>query len=220
MSSSPLADPSKATITYSMLAEKAKSGHGTYYGVATSYLSTLQPDDPIHVSVRPSNAHFHLPSEPEDEPLVLIAAGTGIAPFRGFIQERAELVGKKKLAPAVLYYGCRSPKRDDLYAEELAKWEGMGVVTVRRAYSRAPNAEYKYVQDALWSHREELQDLWKNNAKIYVCGSRVVSQAVDKIALRVKRESAERKSEEFDEAKIKEWWDGLRNVRYVADVFD
>ena len=216
-----MSSPSAVTITYSILKEQAKSGQGTYYGVASSYLSSLQTGDPIHVAVRASNAHFHLPAQPEDEPIILIAAGTGIAPFRGFVQERAALINNQKtLAPAVLYYGCRGAERDDLYADEFAQWEAKGAVTVRRAYSRDTGAPYKYVQDVLAAHDDELRDLWKRNAKVYVCGSRAISQAVDKVAIQIKKDAAEKKGERPEEAAIKEWWEKLRNIRYVSDVFD
>lgn len=223
ISSSPLASPSVATITYSVLTEQAKSGQGIYRGVASSYLSILQTDDPIYVAIKPSHAHFHLPTDAKNEPVIMVAAGTGIAPFRGFIQERAELIGKKrcKLAPAVLYYGCRHIGVDDLYADELAAWEKTGAVVVKRAYSREPDFDYKYVQDALWADREQVQSLWQKNAKIYVCGSRALSDGVDEMLLRVLQQAAEIMGEqEKDEAAMKDWWKGLRNVRYVADVFD
>ncbi|RYP22853.1 hypothetical protein DL765_001449 [Monosporascus sp. GIB2] len=207
ISSSPLANPSAATITVSVLSQEARSGDGTYYGVASNYLASLQPGDPIYVSVRPCRSDFHLPADTEGTPLILIAAGTGIAPFRGFIQERvlmiAKLQGQNKLAPALLYHGCREAGKDDLYTDELTKWEEMGAVTVRRAYSRASAKESanKYVQDAVWADREELRGLWEKGAKVYV-------------------EAARKKGKPIDEAEAKGWWDGLRNVRHYTDVFD
>ncbi|KAJ3454801.1 hypothetical protein MRS44_013401 [Fusarium solani] len=54
-------------------------------------------------------------------PIVCIAASTGIAPFRAFAQERAAMIaaGRKDLAPALLFFGCRNPEVDDLYRDEL-----------------------------------------------------------------------------------------------------
>ncbi|RYP45572.1 hypothetical protein DL768_008121 [Monosporascus sp. mg162] len=226
ISSSPLANQSTATITFSVPSQEARSGNGTYYGVASNYLASLHPGDPIHVSVRPCRSVFHLPADIEDTPLILVAAGTGIAPFRGFIQERvlmaAKLQGKNKLAPALLYHGCREAGKDDLYTDELTKWEEMGAVTVRRAYSResAKASENKYVQDAVWTDREELRGLWKKGAKIYICGSRAVSRELTRVAVQMKMEAAKKKGKSIDEAEAKSWWDALRNVRYVTDVFD
>ncbi|CAK4032814.1 bifunctional P-450:NADPH-P450 reductase [Lecanosticta acicola] len=70
-----------------------------------------------------------------------MAAETGIAPFRGFIHERAaQYASGRRLAPAYLYYGCQRPDRDDLYREELDLWEKLGLLqctghTVKRRSS-------------------------------------------------------------------------------------
>lgn len=210
-----------ATITFSVLSDRARSGQGEFHGVASSYLSSLQPEDMLHVLVQSSNVHFHLPRDAGNEPIIMIAAGTGLAPFRGFIQERAELIKRKSsVAPALLYFGCREAGCDDLYSDELAEWENAGAVAVRRAYSRGPQASRKYVQDMLWECRDEFLELWENNAKLYVCGSRAISQGVEEVAICILREAAEKKGDECDESKIKKWWSGLRNSRYVVDTFD
>lgn len=197
-------------------------------GVASSHLAALQPGDPIYVSVRSSNNKFHLPEDSQNMPIILVAAGTGVAPFRGFIQERAAIMlqkgggGARPLARALLYYGCREPGRDDLYSDEFAKWEELGAVTVRRAYSRAPQAAggHRYVQESLWAERDELRSLWKAGARVYVCGSRALGQAVDRVACEIKKEREKQKGNNMDEAEVRDWWASLRNVRYVVDVFD
>jgi cytochrome P450 / NADPH-cytochrome P450 reductase len=72
----------------------------------------------------------------------MAAAGAGIAPFRGFIQERAaQIAAGRKLAPASLFFGCRGLGVDDLYREKLDRWEGMGAGSVRRAMSRKESKE-------------------------------------------------------------------------------
>ncbi|KAI1371571.1 bifunctional P-450:NADPH-P450 reductase [Hypoxylon crocopeplum] len=223
MSSSPLEDPSIASITFSLVSGAAKSGHGDYIGVASSYLGSLEADDRLRVSVRPSHAAFHLPPAPEQVPLILIAAGSGIAPFRGFIQERAAMIKSgRKLAPAVLYHGCREPRKDDLYASELCDWEETGAVTVKRAFSRTPEKSggCKYVQDALWADRHHFLELWRNGAQLYICGSRQVGQEVETIAKKIQKEAAELDGKELSDEDAKKWWDELRNVRCATDVFD
>lgn len=186
------------------------------------------------VSVKPSTPAFHLPAEPEKTPIVMIAAGAGIAPFRGFIQERAaQIGGGRKLADAVLLFGCRGPGEEggDLYRQELDRWEKMGVVSVRRAYSRAQVAggmaeetkSCKYVQDRIWKEREELTDLWKRGAKVYVCGSRAVGEeakrAVIGVFMRVNEEGTEQAEQDREKKEMK-WFEGIRGSRYAADVFD
>lgn len=141
ISSSNLWNPTHVTLTYSVLHTTHTSGAGEHVGVASNYLSKLAKGDTLHISVRPSNQNFHLPTDAENTPVIMVCAGTGLAPFRGFVQERAAQVGSgRKLAPAILIVGCRSPDNDELYREEFDKWEAMGAVKVFRAYSRKPEA--------------------------------------------------------------------------------
>ncbi|KAH8678189.1 cytochrome P450 [Xylariales sp. PMI_506] len=223
ISSSPLWNPSNITLTYALLEEDAKSGKGRYVGVASSYLSGLQPGDRLHVSIRASHTAFHLPTTPEQTPVICVAAGTGLAPFRGFVQERAAMIGAgRKLAPMVMYYGCREPGRDDLYTDELAEWERMGAVTVKRTFSRTPEKSggHRYVQDQVWADREEVVELWRGGARLYICGSRAVGTGMQDVVLKISKTRAEKLGEDKSEEDISAWWDGLRNVRYATDVFD
>jgi cytochrome P450/NADPH-cytochrome P450 reductase len=122
----------------------------------------------------------------------------------------------------VLYYGCREPGRDDLYSDELAQWEKIGAVTIKRAYSRTPGKSggHKYVQDALWTDRKDIGELWENNAKLFVCGSKRVGAAVQEVAFRMKSADGKLKGKEYTEEEVQAWWAKLRNVRYATDVFD
>ncbi|CAI6097437.1 unnamed protein product [Clonostachys chloroleuca] len=225
ISSSPLLKASHATLTFSTLREPSLSNPSNpHIGVASSYLASLQPSDVIQVIVRPSPPSFSLPSDPETTPLFLVAAGTGIAPFRAFIQERAlQISSGKKLAPAYLYFGCRSPETDDLYRAQLDEWERLGAVQVRRAYSRStttPESQgCKYVQDRLWKDRKEVWDLWeKGGAKMFVCGSKAVGEGVRDAMIRMKREASQ--EDERGESELTKWFHAQRNVRYVEDIFD
>ncbi|KAK2595921.1 hypothetical protein QQS21_006516 [Conoideocrella luteorostrata] len=222
ISSSPLADSSKLTLTYSVLEQPALSGQGSHFGVASNFLSSLTAGERVHVAVRPSQA-FHLPTDAENTPLICIAAGSGLAPFRGFIQERAAMVAAgRKLAPALLFFGCRSPDQDDLYAEELARWEKLGAVDVRRAYSRSPSDSEgcKYVQHRLSHDREDITRLWDRGAKIYLCGSKNVGTAVEAVFLDMVKEAGKQKRGETTTEAAKEWLDKQKNERYLTDVFD
>ncbi|KAH7318103.1 cytochrome P450 [Stachybotrys elegans] len=219
ISSSPLQNPGHATITFSVLNEPSFSGQGSHIGVATWYLSSLTAGDTLQVAVRPSHASFSIPDDVATTPMLCVAAGTGLAPFRAFMQQRALLKAQgKTLAPALLFFGCRSPDTDDLFADEFAAWEAQGVVTVRRAYSRAQEHSEgcKYVGDRVWREREEVQELWRKGAKVYVCGSKKVSKAVEDIMMKMRQEEKEGESEEA----AQDWFSSLRNVRYVTDVFD
>ncbi|KAI3395136.1 hypothetical protein diail_1751 [Diaporthe ilicicola] len=225
ISSSPLWNPNNLTLTYAVLDAPTLSGTGQrYVGVATSYLASLEAGDKLHVAIRPSHASFHLPIDSEKTPVLCIAAGSGLAPFRGFIQERAAMLGAgRKLAPAILFFGCRSPEQDDLYREELDKWEAAGAVEVRRAYSRKPDASEgcAHVQDRLWRDRREVQELWGQGAKIFVCGSRGVGDAVREVAIRMYVDGAkENHGKDMSVEEATERFDAVRNERYATDVFD
>lgn len=223
ISSSPLADPTKLTLTYSLLDQPALSGQGHHVGVATSFLSSLSAGEKLHVAVRSSTA-FHLPTDAEKTPIICLAAGTGLAPFRGFIQERAAMIGAgRSVAPALLFFGCRSPDSDDLYADEFARWEQLGAVEVRRAYSRdaEKSSGCKYVQDRLSHDREDVYKLWDQGAKIYVCGSRDVGNGIEKTCLDMIKDSAARKfAHMVTDEDVQKWFEKHRNERFMADVFD
>jgi len=168
ISSSPLADPRRVTLTYSVLKGDSLSGRGRHIGVASHYLSHLEPGDIVHVAVKPSHQSFHLPTD-GNVPVLMFGAGTGLAPFRSFIQERAAQIGAgRQLAPAHLYYGCRHPDQDSLYADELARWEKMEAVTIHRAYSKAPELSngHKHIDEVMRADGQTLLDLWEANARV------------------------------------------------------
>ncbi|RYP42696.1 hypothetical protein DL767_000065 [Monosporascus sp. MG133] len=223
ISSSPLAKVGRSTLTYAVLDEPSFSGVGRHVGVASSYLSGLRAGDKVQVAIRTAAGGFHLPLEANKTPLICIAAGTGLAPFRAFIQERAVLHGNgQPLAPAVLFYGCRNPEADDLYRDEFDEWEKAGVVTVFRAYSRKPDASNgcKYVQDRLWRERETVGELWSKDARIYVCGSNKVAESAQEILVQIVKEESGRKGQHMTNQEAVEWFEKHRNERFVTDVFN
>ncbi|EWZ28976.1 cytochrome P450 [Fusarium oxysporum Fo47] len=220
ISSSPLWNQSRATITFSVLQGPALSGQGTYNGVATSHLDSLAEGDTLQVAIRSSPAAFSLPSSPERTPIICVAAGSGLAPFRGFIQQRAMIYESgRKLAPALLFFGCRAPDQDDLYRDEFDNWQNLGAVDVRRAYSRHGEG-CRYVQDRIWQDKEDFIELWEKGATVYVCGSRAMADSVREVMIRVRTEMEKRSGGEMDFDEAKKWFDEQRNVRYVMDVFD
>lgn len=228
ISSSPLAGASRCTLTYSVLDAPALSDGGAgarrHLGVATSYLASLQVGDKLHVAVRPSHASFRLPLDAEATPVVMIAAGSGLAPFRGFVQERAAVLGAgRRLAPALLFFGCRDPEQDDMYRDELTRWEALGAVAVRRSYSRRPDASEgcARVHDRLWHDRAEVRALWEAGAKVYVCGSRGVAENVRDVAIKMYVDGAKvDHGKELSIEEATERFDAMRHERFATDVFD
>ncbi|GAD98773.1 fatty acid hydroxylase, putative [Paecilomyces variotii No. 5] len=200
ISSSPLVNASECTITFSVLNSPSLASDKTatekeeeerYVGVASTYLSELSSGEQVHITVRPSNSGFKPPSDLKT-PIILACAGSGLAPFRGFIMDRAEKIRARrtnseggepveteKPADAILYVGCRTKGKDDIHAEELAEWEKLGAVRVRWAYSRPDDgSKGQHVQDLMRADRKELVQLFENGARIYVCGSTGVGNSV------------------------------------------
>lgn len=228
ISSSPLADPTSCTLTYSVIDEPTWSDSGKrFHGVAGTYLASLKPGDQALVAVRAtSNKFFHLPADPETTPLLLFCAGSGIAPFVGFLQERAVLKrqGGRKLAPAVMFVGCRHPERDRLYADEMDGWVRDGIVDVRYAFSQAPEHELAggclRVPDRMAKEKQDLFALFDAGAKVFTCGSaefaKTLSVAAVDIALEKKRAEG---GKDVSREEVERWFQRKRNERFVSDVF-
>lgn len=183
LSTAPSFKPSHGSLTFSVVNEPAWNGNGRYLGVGSNYLASLTLGSILYISPRPAKDAFHLPTDQSSKPIIMACAGSGFAPFRSFIQERMVwLQQDKPLAKALLFFGCRGPNLDDLYHEELSEFESAGVVEVRRAYSKTPDHYLakgcRYVQHRLVVETEAIQDLWAQNATIYVCGSGNLAKGV------------------------------------------
>lgn len=246
ISSSPLASPRSATLTYSVLDARAwyqppsqplppapatqQESH-RFLGVATSYLCSLVPGDRALVAVRSTNKYFHLPADQAKTPIVMLANGSGIAPFRAFVQERATLLrrreGGSSLAPAILIAGCRRPGRDQLYAEEFAEWARVGAVDVRWVFSQAGGGGQsgdddgcKYVQDVfLRDFKRDIRPLWEGGARFYICGSKKLAEGVGAAAKKIAKRAAEERGESITEEEVDKLLAELRNERFVMDIF-
>ena len=100
----------------------------------------------------------------------MIGPGTGLAPFRGFLQERAARKAKgATLGPAMLFFGCRHPDQDYLYADELKAFAADGITELHTAFSRADGPK-TYVQNLVAAQQDRVWSLIENGAIIYVCG--------------------------------------------------
>ena len=224
ISSSPLAEPGSCTLTWSVIDKESFQGQGKrFLGVASNYLSNLHEGDHIHVSVKHSHQSFHLPLDISETPLIMICAGTGIAPFRGFVQERVlQIEAGRKLAPALLFMGCQKPGHDDLHADELSAWASKGAVDLRYAYSRDSNSSNgaKYVQDRFWADREDVMHYYESGAKVFVCGSGAVSDGVREASVKMYMQASEKLGKPKTKEEAEKWFNALRNERYMSDIFD
>lgn len=225
ISSSPLDDPTKASITYSVVFDASdKSNPKPHLGVATNYLKSLSAGSTAQVMVKKSHKSFHLPLDPSTG-VIMVCAGTGIAPFLGFVQERAAKIAASpgtQFGEMLLFIGCRFHDRDRIHAKKLDQWERDGVVKIFYAFSREPDLSEscKYVQDRLWRERDEVSRLFGEGARAYICGSGAVGRGVADVAARIATESEKGKDKGMTLEQGLEWWQGLRGERYAVDVFD
>ena len=148
----------------------------------------------------------------------MVCAGTGLAPFRGFLQERAiQVTNGQKAAKALLFFGFDHPDVDYLYRDELAEWERAGIVDVRTAFAFATDGDIRYVQHRLWHDRAEVVEMFRQGARIYVCGDgRRMVPAVREAFVAMYQEATQ-STPEAAEA----WANEVERTssRYVADVF-
>jgi cytochrome P450 / NADPH-cytochrome P450 reductase len=236
IASSPLASPDSCALCYSVIDEPTWD-HGPdgtpprkFRGITGTYLKSLQVGDQALVAVRATNQFFRLPVDPEATPLLMFCAGSGFAPFRGFLQERAVQIrdGNRKLAPAVLFVGCRIPNADRLYADEVDAWVRDGVVDVRYAFSKDPNnpqaAGCRYVPERLLHDKDVVVAQWKAGAKVYTCGSGQVAKDLGAAARKLILERAREQAGEGEvvaatEEEAAAWMQQRHNERFVTDIF-
>lgn len=169
ISSSPLTHADRCSVTIGVVKSPARSGHGTYEGVCSTYLDRMGEAGVVHATIKETKAGFRLPEDPT-KPVIMIGPGTGLAPFRGFLQERAQLkAAGKTLGPAILFFGCRHPDQDYIYRDELEAFAALGVCELRTAFSRH-DGKRVYVQDLVKAEAQGLWTMIEAGAHIYVCG--------------------------------------------------
>ncbi|KAF2360617.1 NADPH-cytochrome P450 reductase [Trinorchestia longiramus] len=171
ISSSPKAHPTCVHVTAVVL-QYQTSTQRINKGVATNWLMAQKPteDKQYKVPIFVRKSQFRLPIK-STVPVVMIGPGTGIAPFRGFLQER-ELAFKRdgSIGKTLLYFGCRHKDQDYIYQEELEQYEASGLVTLRVAFSR-DQPQKVYVQHLLAQDATLFWDLvGKQKGHVYVCG--------------------------------------------------
>ncbi len=215
ISSAPAADGRACSVTVGVVDGPASSGDGVFKGACSNFLATRREGDVIHASIRETKAGFRLPDDPAT-PLIMIGPGSGLAPFRGFLRARAALKqAGTKLGPAMLFFGCRHPEQDFLYADELRGYAAGGEVELHVAFSRAGDPK-TYVQDLISREAARVGELIDRGAVIFVCGdgSRMEPD-VRRALLRLYRER-----ENADESAAQRWLDDFAaSNRYVLDVW-
>ncbi|CBX93690.1 hypothetical protein IAQ61_003579 [Plenodomus lingam] len=194
ISSSSLAQKDKISITAVVESIEKPGAPYVLKGVTTNYLLALKqkqhgdphPDphgldyaitgprnkyDGIHVPVHVRHSNFKLPSDPS-KPIIMVGPGTGVAPFRAFVQERAaqakagQIVGK-----TILFFGCRKQSEDFIYANEWKEYKEIlgDNFIMHTAFSR-DGPKKVYVQHKIEEAGEEVNKLLEDKAYFYVCG--------------------------------------------------
>ena len=180
-------------------------------GVASAFLADRAVEaGPVEAYIQTS--HFRLPADPT-VPVIMVGPGTGIAPFRAFLAERAAVGTRGK---TWLIFGERNRATDFLYENELTAWHKDGTLArVDTAFSRDQRRKI-YVQDRMAENAEDLWRWLQDGAHFYVCGdatrmAKDVDAALRRIAMTEGR---------LSESQAKDWIIALaRQGRYLRDVY-
>ncbi|KAF2441066.1 cytochrome P450 reductase 2 [Karstenula rhodostoma CBS 690.94] len=215
-----VADENKSTIhglTSNYLLSASKLPLNTKVATPTFQHTSTTGGEGGTVFAHVRKSKFKLPIT-SSTPLILIAAGTGFAPFRAFLAERAKLHALgKPVGRMLLFFGCRSPHSDYIYREELEKLqETLGdKLRIITAFSRDGNNKRVYVQDRVAEESETVLEMLSAGANMYICGKASMAREVD-----AKLEEAVAQQKGMKESEVKNWTDGLKKRgKWKADVW-
>ena len=215
--------PGLVALVVSVLDAPARSGSalsgGIFQGVASNHLASIAPGTQIRARVDPARQAFRAGADPAKN-VILVSAGTGVAPFRGFLGDR--LAAKQDGAPyspALCFFGVRDPNVDYIFREQFEAAEGEGIVRMRPAFSRAVQGGVRYVQDRIAAEADEVWELLGDAAKdthVYVCGDGAkMAPAVRQAFIDIYRARTG-----DDESQARDWLIGLvESDHYVEDVW-
>ncbi|KAH9237050.1 hypothetical protein K456DRAFT_34166 [Colletotrichum gloeosporioides 23] len=242
ISSSSIVSPKAPSITVAVSDTPLSASPTTAIpGLTTNYLQALstslqesqatqQTEGLSYALTGPSNAlegglvyahirrsKFKLPML-SSHPLIMVAAGTGLAPFRGFIAERLRLqsIGKD-VGQMLLFFGCHKPDEDYIYREELEQMEKDlgGKLKIVTAFSRQQGTKKTYVQDKVRELGKDVSELLADGASLYMCGRASMAREVGKTLGDVMKAD-----KGCDDSQVKDWSEALkRNRKWQEDVW-
>lgn len=209
IASSPVVYPDTVHLTVATI--RYTNADRTYGGVASTFLADR--GQAVRVHLRPNHA-FRLPGG--HVPIIMIGPGTGIAPFRGFLQERQAAGSTGR---SWLFFGDRRRAASFLYGEELQGFVASGVLTrLDLAFSRdgAVGEPKRYVQHRMSENGAELWAWLQDGAYVYVCGdaehmAKDVDATLHEIVARCGGMDAASAHAYVNEL--------IKNHRYVRDVY-
>lgn len=189
----------------------------TRYGHCSKFLSDLRIGDELVVSVKPSV--MKLPKLPE-QPIVMSGLGTGLAPFKAFIEEKIwQQEQGHKIGEIYLYMGSRHKKEEYLYGELWEAYKDAGILThIGAAFSR-DQPQKIYIQDKIRSSIEDLTDaIVKKEGSFYLCGPTWPVPDITACLEDIVKHGAEKAGQEIkDVAKVVE--DMKEDGRYILEVY-
>ena len=219
IASSSRLSPQVVGLIVSVLDAPARSGRGLFQGVASNHLAAIAPGEVVRARVDPARQAFRAGAEPTRN-VILVSAGTGVAPFCGFLLDRlaAQQAGEP-FAPALCFFGVRDPAVDYIFREQFEEGEALGVVRMRPAFSRAPQDGVRYVQDRIAADADEVWGMLGDptkNTYVYVCGDGArMAPAVRQSFLDIYQARTGAEAET-----AQRWLTGLVEAdRYVEDVW-
>jgi sulfite reductase (NADPH) flavoprotein alpha-component len=201
-----------ATVHLSVRVVRYESHNRDRLGICSGEIGERMPPGaslPIFVH---SNQLFRLPSDP-DAPVIMVGPGTGLAPFRAFLQQKEAGCGNW---PMWLFFGEQRQNQDFLYRDEMLAWQKSGVLQrLDTAFSRDQHAKI-YVQDRVREQSAELWNWLERGAYFYVCGdSKRMAPDVESAVLAAISEHSAKGAEYASEYLA----DMKKQKRYLKDVY-
>ena len=210
IASSPKAHPREVHLTVS--AVRWDSNERTRTGIGSCYLADFaKPGDVIPIFVQKS--HGFGPPGDDSASAIMVGPGTGIAPFRAFLEEREARSAKGK---NWLFFGDQKRANDFLYEDQIMEWQRRGVLhRLDLAFSRDQEAKV-YVQHRMQEKAAELWQWLEEGAHFYVCGdAKRMAKDVEDTLLKIATDQGGKSA-----AEAKAWLDGLAKAgRYERDVY-
>jgi cytochrome P450/NADPH-cytochrome P450 reductase len=216
IASSPRVMPRSCAITVGVHTAPRPDG-STHEGVCSHHLARTPVGATLRVVVKDTGGTFRLPDDPARE-VILIGPGTGFAPLRGFIEERASLRrAGVKVGRTSLYFGCRRPDHDWIYRDAMEGWARDGDLdALAVAFSREPGKPKVYVQDLLRRDGAAVFAALERGAAVYVCGdAKLMAPDVQRAFVEVVEREAR-----VSRAEAEAYVERLRaDGRYLQDVW-